>query len=133
MAPKRFLSEKVIFLLFGLQKWKIVSEMRKCAKIILFAPRGKKACKRNAIWLLLEARNAKNEFWRKIPSISRDVYVGGRDPPDGSAAGVPPSLARQKKGPAAMSSSRSSQARPQSRNENSYKGLEPAIKSAIKE
>ena len=34
-APKRFVSEKVIFVPFGIQKWKIWSEMRKSAEITL--------------------------------------------------------------------------------------------------
>ena len=68
-APKRILGAKVLFSHSGSKKCKFWSEMRKLAKITLFAPGGKKAGKRNGIWLLLDARNAINEFWSKIQSI----------------------------------------------------------------
>ena len=68
-APERILGAKVIFSILA-PKVQILVRNEKMNKNALFAPRGKKACKRNGIWLLLEARNAKNEFWSKFPSFS---------------------------------------------------------------
>ena len=51
-APKHILGAKIILSPSGSKICKFPSEIRKLAKITLFAPRRKKACKRNGIWQL---------------------------------------------------------------------------------